>query len=100
MTTVTNARPRTWTARRVSDAVHAAGLTYTDLARQLGCSRPFVSLVASGKNQSWRVASAIAEAIGRKPWEIWPRLYAAPESPSEEPMTAPTTAPEPIPHAC
>ena len=96
MSTVTNPRPRTWTPRRVSDAVHAAGLTYTDLARKLGCSRPFVSLVASGKNQSWRVASAIAEAIGRKPWEIWPRLYAAPTG---EPTTAPTAAPEPIPHA-
>ena len=93
MTTVTNARPRTWNPRRVSDAVHAAGLSYAALARQLGCSRPFVSRVASGQDKSFRVASALAAVFGRQPHEVWPRLYAAP--PSGEPTTEPTAAPGP-----
>ena len=96
MCNVTNARPRTWHPRRVSDAVHAAGLSYAAIARQLGCSRPFVSQVAWGRERNQRIADAIAAAIGRKPWEIWPRLYAVPTTPTP----GPEAIREPIPHAC
>jgi lambda repressor-like predicted transcriptional regulator len=101
MNTVTNARPRTWSPRRVSDAVHAVGLSYAAIARNLGCSRPFVSQVGTGRVRSWRVANAIGAAIGRNPWEIWPRLYAPPTvavAPTEAPSPEPT--PEPIRTAC
>ena len=93
MCNVTNRRPRTWNPRRVSDAVHNAGFTYIGVARTLGCSRPFVSQVASGKVRSWRVGSYLAGLIGRHPSELWPRLYAAPAPPSGAPTTEATELP-------
>ena len=89
-------RYRTWPARKITAAMHAAGLTHEALAERLGCSRSNVSQVVGGLTKSWRVAYAIGDAIGRRPWELWPRLYAAPTG---EPTTAPTAAPESIPHA-
>lgn len=90
-------RNRTWPARKITAAMHAAGVTHEVMASRLGCSRSNVSQVVGGLTKSWRVASAIAAAIGRQPWEIWPRLYAPP---SEAPTTAPMVAPDAIATAC
>ncbi len=89
-------RHRTWPARKISAAMRAVGLTHEALAAELGCSRSNVSQVVGGLTKSWRVAYAIAEAIGRKPWEIWPRIYAKPEPPSVAPTTESTVEPEAI----
>ena len=89
-------RHRTWPARKISAALQAAGLTHEALAGELGCSRSNVSQVVGGLTKSWRVAYAIGDAIGRRPWEIWPRIYAEPAA-ATPPSEAPT--PEPIRHA-
>jgi lambda repressor-like predicted transcriptional regulator len=76
-------------------------MTHQGLGRDLGCSRSNVSQVVGGLTKSWRVANAICAAIGRNPWEIWPRLYAPPTvavAPTEAPSPEPT--PEPIRTAC
>ena len=90
-------RPRNWTRRRINAALKAAGSCQRDIVADSGRSQPMVSEVVAGRRKSWPVAEAIGARIGRRPWEIWPRIYAAP--PTVAPTTAPTAEPEPIPHA-
>jgi lambda repressor-like predicted transcriptional regulator len=99
MEPVRKPRLRNWKPQRITLAMHQMGVTHESLAQQLVRSRSIVSLVVGGRSKSAYVAGAVAEVIGRKPWEIWPRIYAPPAegSPSEAPMTEPT--PEPAPRA-
>lgn len=89
-------RQRNWTPQRITEEMHKAGITHVSLAQQLGKGRSTVSEVVGGRMKNRAVAAAVAEAIGRKPWELWPRLYAAP---TEAPTTEPTDGPEAIPQA-
>jgi len=89
-------RPRNWTRQRINRELKIAGLKQADLMRQLGKSRALVSEVVSGKQKSLAVATAIAAALGRLPYEIWPRLYAPP---TEAPTTEPTDTPAAIDRA-
>lgn len=45
------------------------------IANDLGVSRSVVSHVIHGRKTSFRVATAVAEAINSKPAAIWPELY-------------------------
>lgn len=97
MKPVTQHRRRTWPARKITAGMHAHGVTHVSLAAQLGCSRSNVSQVVGGLTKSWAVARAIAAVIGLQPWDIWPRIYAAPAlgpaMSTDAPMTAPTAGP-------
>lgn len=99
MEPVRKPRLRNWKPQRITQAMHRAGVTHESLALQIGRSRSIVSVVVGGRSKSAAVAAAVAEVIGRKPWEIWPRLYAPPAggSPSEAPTTEPMAAPETTP---
>ncbi len=92
-------RYRTWPARKITAAMHAAGLTHEALAAELGCSRSNVSQVVGGLTKSWRVAYAIGDAIGRRPWEIWPRIYAEPTTAAPTTESTGSAESEPIRHA-
>ena len=105
MNPITESRkPRNWTRRRINAELKARGLRQSDLVRRTGKSQPMVSEVVAGRRKSQPIADAIAAALDRQPWEIWPRLYAAPAAPATptgEPTTEPTasTTPEPAPRA-
>ena len=94
-------RPRNWTRRRINAELKARGLRQADLVQRTGKSQPMVSEVVAGRRKSQPIAAAIAAALGLQPHEIWPRLYAAPATPTGEPTTAPmaATTPEPAPAA-
>ena len=84
------------TRRSINAALKAHGARQRDIVAETGRSQPMVSEVVAGRRKSWPIAWAVAGRIGRTPWEIWPRLYAAPAE-AAPPSEAPT--PEPIPHA-
>lgn len=58
----------------------ARGLSPKDIETATGRSRSTVSEVLGGRKKSTAVAGVIAEALGMQPWDIWPRIYAAPDS--------------------
>ena len=91
--------PRNWSRQQFNRELKRAGTSQADQVRRTGFSQSLVSMVISGKATSLPCATALAAAVGRKPWEIWPRRYVAPAMPTDAPTTAPTAAPEPIPHA-
>lgn len=96
-------RPRNWTRKRFNRELKVFNTSQAQQVRITGYSQSLVSMVISAKATSLPCATALAAAVGRKPWEIWPRLYAPPAggSPSEAPTTEPTpeTTPEPGPTA-
>lgn len=85
-------RPRNWTRKRINRELEARGLKQAVLVKQIGKSQSLVSEVVAGKLKSFPVALVIADALGRHPHDIWPRLYAPP---SGEPMTEATGEPAP-----
>ena len=98
MNPITESRkPRNMTRRSINAALKAHGIRQRDIVEETGRSQPMVSEVIAARRKSWPIAWAVAGRIGRKPWEIWPRIYAPPAggSPSEAPTTEPTSAPVP-----
>lgn len=90
-------RLRNWPRRKINAELKARRKCQADVVRLTGKSQPMVSEVVAGRRKSLPIASAIAEILGRQPYEIWPRLYAAPApaaAPTEAPTTEPTAAPE------
>ncbi len=52
-----------------------SGLTLADLARHIGVSHSAVSMIVSGRSRSARIEQAVADALDRKPQDIWPEYY-------------------------
>jgi lambda repressor-like predicted transcriptional regulator len=85
-------KPRNWTRKRINAGLKARGFRQRDVVKETGRSQPMVSEVVAARRKSWPIAWAVARRHDRKPWEIWPRLYAAP--PSEEPSSESTSEPD------
>jgi DNA-binding NarL/FixJ family response regulator len=47
------------------------GITMSDIARQLGCSRQNVQHTIRGRQRSLRVRQAVAAAIGKQTQDVW-----------------------------
>lgn len=58
--------------RKLSVALAALGLTKTDLASELGVSRPYFSRVINGHQASARLLRKVASRIGVEVSDIWP----------------------------
>lgn len=52
-------------------------ITATDLAKQIGVSRPFVSMTIAGDRKTRRIQEAIAKAIGKPIEEVFPESQEA-----------------------
>lgn len=91
--------PRNWSRKRFNRELKRFNTSQADQVRRLRYSQSLISMVISCKATSLPCATDLAAVIGRKPWEIWPRLYAPPAegTPSGAPTTEPT--PEPAPRA-
>lgn len=55
-------------SRKIKSEFALRGLTYAEIAAQLGCNRNWISQVVSGFQKNERVRRAIVEAIGKDPW--------------------------------
>jgi len=62
-------KPKT---RNVNQLLKKAGVKQIDIARRLGVSAQFVNAVASGKRSTFRVKTAIAEALNKPITDLWP----------------------------
>jgi len=60
------------TQKRLTGLVIMEGFTVRTLARQVGFSETWVSLVLNSRVRSWRAREAIARAIGKNVFEMWP----------------------------
>ena len=56
---------------RLREAREAAGLTVTELADQVGCSRQTVYLLEAGQRPMPRTARALAWVLGLDVAEVW-----------------------------
>lgn len=79
MEPIGRSKPRNWTRAKVNRELKRLGLRQAKLVPLTGRAQSVVSDVIAGKLKSLPVATVVAAALGRKPWEIWPRVYAAPE---------------------
>lgn len=69
---------RNWTRKRINAELKAQGTSQAEIVAATGRSKAMVCEVVAGRRKSQPIADAIAAALGCQPWEIWPRLYAAP----------------------
>lgn len=65
--------------RRVKESLRLRGSSLSAIARQLDVSASTVTIVSQGHRRSHRIESAIAEALGLTPAEVWPDRYRQPE---------------------
>ena len=59
-------------AKRIKRALEDLGISYATIAREHGCSRNHVSLVAKSERSSEITRKAIAEKLGWNPWAEGP----------------------------
>ncbi len=59
--------------REIKSLMVLRGIKNVDIAKRLGVSPTWVSLVLCGHETSGRVRIAIAEAIGKQVCDIWPK---------------------------
>lgn len=83
--------PRNWSRKRFNRELKRFGTSQADQVRLTGFSQSLVSMVISCTATSLPVATALAAAVGRKPWEIWPRTYKCPGVAPAMSTDAPTT---------
>lgn len=75
-------RKRNMKPEQIRAALRAAGFpTIQHLADSLGRGRSTVSEVISGSCKSAYIAEAIGRCLGKRPSEIWPRVYSEPDLP-------------------
>jgi transcriptional regulator with XRE-family HTH domain len=55
-------------SRQIKSEFAIRGLSFTDVAKQLDCTRSMISQVAKGIQKTPRVRRAIASAMGKDPW--------------------------------
>ena len=60
---------------KIKSEMILAGITQTDIAKDLGVSQPSVNRVIAGIDVSDRIRRAIANAIGIDVKKIWPSTY-------------------------
>lgn len=61
---------------RIKSALRLRNRSLSDIARTLDVDPGTVSIVSRGFRRSRRIESAIAEALGQQPAELWPDRYA------------------------
>lgn len=62
-------------SKRVQDAMAEKGMTQDELAKIVGVSQPAISNMLNRKcRPQRRTVSRIAEALGKKPVDLWPNL--------------------------
>ena len=86
---------RNWTRKRINCELKARETSQAQISERVGRSKAMVCEVVAGRRKSQPIADAIAAALGLQPHEIWPRLYAAPATPTGEPTTESTVSPAP-----
>lgn len=59
-------------------ALRKSGTSQAEIARTLNVSTAAVRRVLTGETASRRIATRIAQAIGKRPSEIWPGRYETP----------------------
>ncbi|AIN83999.1 MULTISPECIES: helix-turn-helix domain-containing protein [Brucella] len=55
--------------------LRARGITFVEIANELGVSTVAVSRVCQGRARSARVQTAIAQKLGVEPSSLWPERY-------------------------
>ncbi|MEW6186713.1 MAG: helix-turn-helix transcriptional regulator [Thermodesulfobacteriota bacterium] len=63
-----NTNPNDTVFRQIKSDFALRGLTFANIADQLGCTRSMITQVAKGKAKSSRVREFIATTLGRDPW--------------------------------
>lgn len=89
--------PRNWTRKRFNRELRRFNTSQADQVRRTGYSQSLVSMVISCKATSLPCATVLAAAVHRAPWEIWPRVYAAPLVPATPKDAARTEPSEAVP---
>lgn len=76
-------QPKDMTPAEITYWMKSAGVSQTQIAKDLSITQPTISRVISGRDVSDRVRRAIAEAIGIDVKRIWPStyLYGSPRKP-------------------
>lgn len=59
--------------RKIKSLMALKDITVTEIAHKAGVSRTWVSLVIHKNKSSKRIRKAIADAVGKKYEELWPR---------------------------
>lgn len=85
--------PRNWSRKRFNRELKRFRTSQADQVRKTGFSQSLVSMVISSQATSLPCATALAAAVGRTPWEIWPRIYRCPETAPATSTDAATTEP-------
>jgi transcriptional regulator with XRE-family HTH domain len=61
--------PETWTGTLIGK-MHNKGITYDDLAKEMGVSKPYISMILNGSRKPEgirkRMEDAVASIIGKK----------------------------------
>ena len=61
--------PETWTGTLIGK-MHNKGITYDDLAKEMGVSKPYISMILNGNRKPEgirkRMEDAVASIIGKK----------------------------------
>jgi len=60
------------TTRKIKALMILKGITGVQLAKDLGVSRTWLSLVINGHHRTRRTREAIAKALGKKVTDLWP----------------------------
>lgn len=60
---------------QIKTALHARGLTFSEIAKDQGVAKATISIVSRGYRRSRRLERAIADALDVEPAQLWPERY-------------------------
>ncbi len=63
------------TPGKIQGKLKDRGVTQKDIANELGIAEINISRVIHRKTVSYRIMRAVAEKIGKEPWDVFPEYY-------------------------
>lgn len=60
---------------RIKAALALRGITLSSIAKELRVAPTTVTIVSKGHRRSRRIETALAQAVGATPEQIWPNRY-------------------------
>lgn len=69
-------RKQNMTPQEIINTLKDRGISQSGLARDLNRSPSHVGRVINDPKRSWPMACHIAKALGKKPEEVWPEIFA------------------------